>query len=170
MLCECSARAYKSVTNASTGSPSSCFLMLNFSHSKITLRFLTKCWSNLALTVSYFSSSSLESLKDRRISSASSPMEYSNVFTCTTSPFVLSPLADRKRSKRRAHFGHSSGRLNVKDSAAERGKRRTSPHVVGRRRSISLVLLISLVLSLLLRAFQSGAGLQLSFISTAATM
>ena len=47
---QCSAREYKSVTNASTGSPSSCRLMLNLALSYITLCFLTKCDVNFSDT------------------------------------------------------------------------------------------------------------------------
>ena len=89
----------------STGSPSSCYRELNLARSKITFLHLTKCDLNLSFTISYFFSSTAECLKDLRMSSASGPMVYMRVLTCTSPVFSERPATDLKRSNRRNHLG-----------------------------------------------------------------
>ena len=70
---------------------------------------------------SYCFSYSAVSWNDLRISSALSPIQYINVFTCVSSSLAVRPDAILNRWNRHSHLGHSSGLVKLKASGATSG-------------------------------------------------
>ena len=83
--------------------------------SKITVLQTLKNRSNCPITMLYFFRSAAEMLVEVRVSSASSPMQYSRVLTCLLTSSADRPNAKRNCSKLRFHQSHSSGVLKSKD-------------------------------------------------------
>ena len=69
----------------------------------------------LPITALYFFQSTAEMFVEVRVSSTSSPMQYSRVLICLSSSSADRPDTRRNCSKRRFHQGHSSGVLKSKD-------------------------------------------------------
>ena len=76
------------------------------------LRFMKWPW-NFPKTTSYFFWSSSDNWKERKISSAWSPIVYIRVFIWLSWLLACNPDACLKRSNRRIHFGQLSGCENV---------------------------------------------------------